>query len=276
MKKYISLILCLSLCLTLLAGCACKHTWVEATCVAPKTCSECDATEGEPLGHTWLEANCYTAKTCAVCNVTEGDPLGHTPGQWQETTDAVEATVCREQHCSVCNELTDSETVPLNTLVQDDLYLFTPNEFMKRLTMLADQYVTDFSYEFIPNNGLAAMVYSDGKQAILQFFRKGATLMASEEMDVAEVWCVSLIAADEADAALRYCFYMACDPALTEDAVFDLDVQLTVAYVNAVSAGERFGYYLNNELLYETTYVPEGVMGDFSMLMFNIYASDFR
>ena len=53
------------------------HTWVEATCTEPKTCSVCGATEGEALGHEWLEntPNYQQAKTCSRCNETEGDPL---------------------------------------------------------------------------------------------------------------------------------------------------------------------------------------------------------
>ncbi len=53
------------------------HTWVEATCTEPKTCSVCGATEGEALGHEWLEntPNYQQAKTCSVCGATEGDPL---------------------------------------------------------------------------------------------------------------------------------------------------------------------------------------------------------
>ena len=33
-----------------------EHTWVEATCTAPKTCSTCNATEGDALGHKESEA----------------------------------------------------------------------------------------------------------------------------------------------------------------------------------------------------------------------------
>lgn len=53
------------------------HTWVEATCTEPKTCSVCGATEGEALGHEWLEntPNYQQAKTCSRCGETEGDPL---------------------------------------------------------------------------------------------------------------------------------------------------------------------------------------------------------
>lgn len=38
-----------------------EHTWVDATCTAPKTCSGCNATEGEALGH-----NCVL-DICMVC-----------------------------------------------------------------------------------------------------------------------------------------------------------------------------------------------------------------
>ena len=52
------------------------HTFTDATCTAPKTCS-CGATEGAALGHTFTDATCTTPKTCSVCNATEGAALGH-------------------------------------------------------------------------------------------------------------------------------------------------------------------------------------------------------
>ena len=69
------------------------HTWEEATCTEPRTCSVCGETEGEALGHTWIEATCLTPKTCSVCGETEGETQGHT---WQEAT-------CRDpKTCTVC------------------------------------------------------------------------------------------------------------------------------------------------------------------------------
>lgn len=79
----------------MLTGCGHEHTWVEATCTEPKTCSECGKTEGEALGHTWVEATCAEPKHCSVCGETEGVPLAHT---W------VEATCAEPKHCSVCGE----------------------------------------------------------------------------------------------------------------------------------------------------------------------------
>ena len=54
-----------------------EHTWEDADCVTPKTCSTCGATEGEALGHSWLDATCQDPKTCSVCNATEGSTGSH-------------------------------------------------------------------------------------------------------------------------------------------------------------------------------------------------------
>lgn len=51
------------------------HTWVDANCTAPKTCSVCGKTEGAALGHQWQEADYQNPKTCLSCGATEGDPL---------------------------------------------------------------------------------------------------------------------------------------------------------------------------------------------------------
>lgn len=74
---------------------------VTATCTTPLSCSRCDYTEGEALGHTWVDATCTTAKTCSVCSATEGEALGHT---W------VDATCTAPQTCSVCS-VTEGEAL---------------------------------------------------------------------------------------------------------------------------------------------------------------------
>lgn len=68
-----NLIKCISACalsLTMLlsmSACGHQHTWADATCTAPKTCTECGETEGEALGHSWEDATCAAPKTCSVC-----------------------------------------------------------------------------------------------------------------------------------------------------------------------------------------------------------------
>ena len=48
----------------------------DATCTEPAKC-ECGKTQGEALGHTWDDATCEAPKTCSVCKVAEGEALGH-------------------------------------------------------------------------------------------------------------------------------------------------------------------------------------------------------
>ncbi len=98
MKRLIPVVFSLILVL-LLTACGHTHTWQEATCTQPETCSECGETQGEPLGHTWIEATCETPKTCEVCGATEGEPNGHV---W-------EAATCRHpEQCSVCGATKNS------------------------------------------------------------------------------------------------------------------------------------------------------------------------
>lgn len=86
----------LTLALTLLlTACGHQHTWVDADCTAPKTCSECGKTEGEVGPHIWFAATCAAPQTCSVCGATEGEALPHT---WQA------ATCTTPKTCSVCDE----------------------------------------------------------------------------------------------------------------------------------------------------------------------------
>lgn len=100
-KRILSLGLVMLMALTVLTACH-EHTWKEATCTDPKTCTVCGKAEGKPLehssanvtctqdgtcdlcgqtvpatGHSWKEATCTEAKTCRTCGQTEGEPLGH-------------------------------------------------------------------------------------------------------------------------------------------------------------------------------------------------------
>ena len=93
-----------------LAFTACKpeheHTWEDATCTTPKTCSECGATEGDPLGHaeetiagkeaTCTEAGFTEGKKCSVCGkVTEvQEPIPEKGHKYDNACDV---------NCNVCD-----------------------------------------------------------------------------------------------------------------------------------------------------------------------------
>ena len=71
-----------------------NHTWVDADCDTPKTCSVCDATEGNPLGHSYVPVvtppTCtedgYTTHTCATCGDTYTSDTTEATGHNHEVT----------------------------------------------------------------------------------------------------------------------------------------------------------------------------------------------
>lgn len=109
MKNKILLSLSFLLCL-LLTACGHKHTFSEATCTTPMTCSECGVTEGTELEHSWVDASCETAKTCSVCGTTEGNPLEHS---W------IDATTETPKTCELCG-LTDGEPLVEEVIEEDE------------------------------------------------------------------------------------------------------------------------------------------------------------
>ena len=78
------------------------HNWTPATCTVPKTCSVCQATEGDPLGHTegneWKYDSDNHWHTCTVegCGVViESSKEAHTPDREAATeTDPIKCSVC--------------------------------------------------------------------------------------------------------------------------------------------------------------------------------------
>ena len=83
MKKNMRLLIAGLLLCALLAACGHQHIWLEATCQAPKTCTDCGATEGTAAEHSWNDATCQAPKTCAKCGATEGDVADH---NWNNAT----------------------------------------------------------------------------------------------------------------------------------------------------------------------------------------------
>ena len=144
MKKCIPLLICLLICLVLLAGCTCKHTWVEADCVTAKTCSECQATEGEPLGHNWTDATCEAPKICSVCSATEGDPLGHIEAVRDCSINYQTLKTDRQTYCTSCDQIFSSEEIILDTLHDGTHFLFDSQSFWERYAAIDEQF--SFSY----------------------------------------------------------------------------------------------------------------------------------
>lgn len=78
------------------------HSWIEATCMSPKTCDSCGQTQGTVVAHSWSEATCVSAKICSYCGIENGSvsATNHNYGDWQVvnelscTTNGLEKRVC--------------------------------------------------------------------------------------------------------------------------------------------------------------------------------------
>ena len=53
------------------------HDWMEATCLAPMTCSICGVTEGDLGEHRYSNSTCTELATCEFCGKTTGDYADH-------------------------------------------------------------------------------------------------------------------------------------------------------------------------------------------------------
>lgn len=104
MKKFCLLILVSMILLLVFTSCdtinsilgietVCEHEWADATCQAPKTCTECGESEGEKSDHNYSEATCTAPMTCKTCGVWYGLANGH---------DYSAATCTAPRTCKVC------------------------------------------------------------------------------------------------------------------------------------------------------------------------------
>ena len=96
-------------------------------------CSYTTYTEIPTNGHTWVNATCTTPRTCSTCKVTEGDALGHDWNEWVVTIPATENAVGEKKRtCKRDASHTETDTIPMLTHTHsfireevDDKYLKT-------------------------------------------------------------------------------------------------------------------------------------------------------
>ena len=102
------------------------HNWAPATCTAPKTCSVCQATEGDPLGHTegteWKSDKDNHWHTCTVAGcgvVIDSSKAAHTPDRSEPTyDDAVKCAICGYVITPALSNPTVTLTVPFTKTVK--------------------------------------------------------------------------------------------------------------------------------------------------------------
>lgn len=105
------------------------HSWKDADCLNPKTCTVCGKTEGSALGHEWTTPDvdlCEVQSTCSRCGATDAENKEHTPeNDDNDCSTALNCGVCgkeilaagehspekddgnctTEQKCTVCGQV---------------------------------------------------------------------------------------------------------------------------------------------------------------------------
>lgn len=131
-----------------------KKVWISlCVLVLCLSCSGCC------LSHDWAEASCTSPETCTKCGEAQGEALGHDKGEFVTTeTDLVAAVAKYEARCTRCEAVMESKEETMSKLYDEEtgLFLFTPEEYFKRLQLLRAEATYVFfmdRYELDDNDG---------------------------------------------------------------------------------------------------------------------------
>lgn len=259
----------------------CFHEWTEATCEQSRTCSKCGKTEGDALGHDWADATCTVAQRCKTCSAVKGVPLGHTPGEESRQMDPDSGSYRLLQYCTLCHNQVADRQLKLESFVENDRFILSPQDFLDRMSALARESFPDFHYEFGAERG-TFMVHlfltnTAGPDGTLLFMTKESEAIAQEDFSEPGVWCFSLTDTGSSDqlgvvlsSDIMQLLFLACDPLLTEeDLAYIIPMKLGAA-LNSTE-GNPFGYIKKNELLYEFGHI---IFENLAIENIQIYAAD--
>ena len=100
MKRVLAILLVLIIALSL-SACH-KHKWEPATCDAPKTCSVCGKTSGDPLGHKWGEPSYEWSDD--LSSITASRVCANDPAHVESETVEVQVEELRAATCTEAGE----------------------------------------------------------------------------------------------------------------------------------------------------------------------------
>lgn len=124
------------------------HTWLDATCTEPRTCSECGETEGKPLGHDMQTASDGFPSICSRCGYYEGELV----------TDAYVGEIKGEYgdcHFSIPRLNIAGETVEsINKEIWDELYVGVLEKIQANRPYVGSEYI---KYEWAVNGNILSL-----------------------------------------------------------------------------------------------------------------------
>lgn len=101
------------------------HSWVDATCTVPMTCSRCNKTNGTALGHDWGNPTCTTPRSCCVCFEVDPNskPLGH-------SFVGGECMICGADEVQEPNDDNPNQNSTMLSATKTDIYLDGTSELV--------------------------------------------------------------------------------------------------------------------------------------------------
>ena len=171
-----------------LSACVHKHTWIEATCTMPKTCTQCNETEGDVLEHTWIDANYQQAKTCSVCESTDGEPLQADFEKYEIPCDVVLDT--EFEYTNACSDDVTKDSVM--DVVFTDYKCFVSDETHEA----KDGYVWQTVTQKVTINDYNGWAYGTGDTWSLESYynmdQHDASCISLDEQDGFNTWQLSM------------------------------------------------------------------------------------
>ena len=193
--------------------------------------------------------------------------MGHTPGQTDTGYDIVACETVQKTLCDRCSLYISRETSPLASFSVNHLFIFSPEEFLNRVASIAKDTYPKFRYEIDNAQELLYVhLYFDDSSTheyTLAFFDADSQPFRREDFQSQGIWCVCLqnlspITEDAAyipiDPVLLEIFSQSCDPILTEEDLYVLQLMQMTTLANWIDFGEQSGTYEKNGIFYEFSY----------------------
>lgn len=225
--------------------------------------------------HEWEEASCTEAKHCLKCGSTEGTALGHTPGKPETEYDFVESKAFQKTICDRCKQCIFSKQQSMESFSVNELFVFSPEDFLQRMSAIAIEVYPAFHYEIdVTQESLYVHLYlddSDISEYYLAFFDAESQPFNREEFQKSGIWCVCLQRMSPitkeadygpVDPVLLGIFSQSCDPNMTEEDLYTLQLMQMTTFANWLDFEEQSGTYEKNELFYEFSYRILDLVGE--------------
>ena len=183
------------------------------------------------VGHTWIDATCLDPKTCAICNATEGEASGHQVGEWGEwDIDYDEAVNARVSSCTLCEEIVETQEAPIASFINGKCFSIYPYAFAKRFENASSRlndidYSTKSEYEYdFPSLDEENYIYyriQDKKDdyadiGLISFSApNGNTIASANDFTEDSFNCINILIEDSYDvSAVVYATILAIDPGI--------------------------------------------------------------